>query len=84
MDRRYMFITTTDVLVSSVPSQLDLVQEAEWEDHVEFITLEEAGFEEEASQPIVGGLFDEGYHEQGNVLEYVDWFYDGELELGAR
>jgi hypothetical protein len=68
----------------SAPIELDLVQEMEWEAHVEFLTLEEAGFEEEASQPIHGGLFDEGYHTNGGVLEYVEWFYDGELELGAR
>jgi hypothetical protein len=84
MDTRYSKAVVADALVSLVPSDMDLVEECSWEEHASFITLEEAGFEEEDGQPIVGGLFDEGYHANGSVLEYVEWFYDGELELGAR
>jgi hypothetical protein len=47
---------------------LDLVDEMQWEDVVEFITLEDAGVEEC------------GHHADGDsgVCQYVAWFYDNE------
>ena len=82
MDRRYSKVIVTDTIVSSVPTQMDLVQEMDWEDHTQFLTLEEAGLEEVSSQPMVGGLFDEGYHVYGNVIEYCEWFYEA-LDMGV-
>lgn len=77
MDTRYRRASFLDAVVSLAP--LDLVQEMEWENHVEFITLEEAGLEEASSQPIHGGKCENSYTTNGSVLEYCDWFYDGEL-----
>lgn len=48
---------------------LDLVQEMEWEDHTEFLSLEEAGFEE---------VIDPPRHGFQSVHDYIDWFSDGE------
>ena len=78
MDTRYRRVSYLDAVVMSVPTQLDLVQEMEWEDHTEFLSLEDAGLEEVDEQPIVGGLFDEGYHANGNIYEYCTWFHDGD------
>jgi hypothetical protein len=54
----------------------DLVDEMEWEDHAEFISLEEAGLEESSWQPIFG----EGERDipAGGVWAYCDWWADGE------
>lgn len=50
--------------------QLDLVDEMMWEDVVDFLTLEEAGFEEAMTrQPL---------HGMDSVHTYIDWFSDGE------
>jgi hypothetical protein len=76
MDTRYRKASYLDA-VSLAP--LDLVQEMEWEEHVEFVSLEEAGFEEDSKQPIHGGKCENSYTTSGSVLEYCDWFYDGEL-----
>lgn len=80
MDTRYRRASYLDAVVMSVPSQLDLVQEMDWEDHTEFLSLEEAGLEEDTThQPIHGGRCEDAYTTSGSVLEYCDWFYDGEL-----
>ena len=79
MDTRYRRASYLDAVVASAPIQLDLVQEMEWEEHVEFVSLEEAGLEEVSHQPIHGGKCENAYTTSGSVLEYCDWFYDGEL-----
>ena len=53
-----------------IVGKLDLVEEMDWEQHVDFLTLEEAGLEEPCrSQP------SHGYQ---SVHDYIDWFSDGE------
>lgn len=52
----------------------DLVDEMQWEDVVEFLTLEEAGFEEENDEPLHGQYFSN----EGSIYSYTDWFYDGD------
>ena len=53
---------------------LDLVDEMQWEDVVEFISLEEAGLEEYVEEPLHGQ-----YHSsEGSIYSYTDWFYDGD------
>jgi hypothetical protein len=80
MDTRYRRASYLDAVITSTPIQLDLVEEMEWEDHVEFLTLEEVGLEEDNNyQPIHGGKCENAYTTSGSVLEYCDWFYDGEL-----
>ena len=49
--------------------QLDLVDEMQWEDVVEFDSLEEVGLEEENE---TDNSFKHG------ILSYLNWFYDGE------
>jgi len=50
--------------------EFDLVQEAEWEDHTDFLTLEEAGLEEDnGRQP---------EHGTNSVHDYIMWFSDNE------
>jgi hypothetical protein len=52
----------------------DLVDEMQWEDVVEFLSLEEAGLEEEGDEPLHGQ-----YHSnEGSIYSYTDWFYDGD------
>ena len=55
-------------VVEPTPGPLDLADEADWEDRVEFVSLEEAGMEESAS------------HADGDsgVIEYVEWVNEGE------
>lgn len=48
----------------------DLVQEMEWEDHTDFLSLEEAGLEEHTCKQPSHGF--------QSVHDYVDWFSDGE------
>jgi hypothetical protein len=54
--------------VEPTPGPLDLADEADWEERVEYVTLEEAGLEESAS------------HADGDsgVIEYVEWVNEGE------
>jgi hypothetical protein len=56
-------------------SELDLVDEMQWEDSdkVEFITLEEAGLENENSPT------DECF--KSSICSYLEWFYDGDSGL---
>ena len=49
--------------------QLDLVDEMQWENVVDFETLEEVGLEE--TNP-TDHVFKHGIH------AYLEWFYDGE------
>ena len=55
-------------MVEPTPGPLDLADEADWEDRVEFVSLEDAGFEESAS------------HADGDssVIDYVEWVNEGE------
>lgn len=62
--------------MNSKPQELDLVDEMMWEDIVETCTLEEAGLEESGSQPVFGATC--GERTSGGILEYLEWFYDGE------
>ena len=58
----------------NIMQQLDLVQEMEWEDHVEFLTLEEAGLEEYTHEHAHGI-----YHSnEGSIYSYTEWFYDND------
>ena len=61
--------------ISMALPELDLVDQCDWENHVEFLSLEDAGLEENSSQPIHGGKCD------ADTLEYIAWFYDGEVEV---
>jgi hypothetical protein len=49
--------------------QLDLVDEMQWEDVIEFETLEDAGFEE--TSPV-----DDAF--SVSIYAYTEWFYDGD------
>jgi hypothetical protein len=52
----------------------DLVDEMQWEDVVEFLSLEEAGLEEYVEEPLHGQ-----YHSsEGSIYSYTDWFYDND------
>lgn len=53
---------------------LDLVDEMQWEDIVEFLSLEEAGFEEVDNTPL-HGIY---YSNEGSIYSYTEWFYDGD------
>jgi hypothetical protein len=57
---------------SSETEPLDLVDEMNWEDSdkVEKLTLEEAGLEESSHTD---------QHFKEGILDYMEWFYDGEL-----
>lgn len=59
------------------PAQLDLVDQMEWEEHVEFLTLEEVGLEEgNDDEPLHGQ-----YHgQEGSIYSYLSWFHDGDDE----
>jgi hypothetical protein len=63
-----------DAILLAVPN-LDLVDECDWEDHVETISLEEAGFEEEHSQPVFGLRA-----QSGSVSEYINWWHDKDAD----
>ena len=52
----------------------DLVDEMQWEDVVEFLSLEEAGLEEADDTPL-HGIY---YSCEGSIYSYTDWFYDGD------
>jgi hypothetical protein len=54
--------------------QLDLVDEMQWEDVVEFDTLQDSGLEEPHSQPIFGGT----NPLSNGIYAYTSWFYDGD------
>lgn len=60
--------------------QLDLADEAQWEDVLEgteaLCTLEEAGLEEDSRSPIHGGFSDDRDGCFGGTLEYAAWFYE--------
>jgi hypothetical protein len=79
---RYTYIATTDAVV--IMKDLDLVEQCNWEDHVTFISLEEAGLEESRVHPLHGGLRENPECAEGSIYDYVNWFYDGELDLGPR
>jgi hypothetical protein len=53
---------------------LDLVDEMQWEDVVEFLSLEEAGLEEADCTPL-HGIY---YSNEGSIYSYTEWFYDGD------
>ena len=55
-------------------TQFDLVDEMQWEDVVECISLEDAGLEESGSAPSFGGLSKVA----NGIYEYTTWFYDGD------
>lgn len=59
-----------DAILLAVPN-LDLVDECCWEDHVEMISLEDAGFEEDHEQPVFGLRA-----QSGSICAYIDWWYD--------
>jgi hypothetical protein len=54
--------------------ELDLVDEMQWEDVVECMSLEEAGLEEHHSAPMFGGLATIA----NGIYAYTSWFYDGD------
>lgn len=54
---------------------LDLVDEMQWEDIVEFETLEDAGLEESTEDEPVHGQY---LSTEGSIFSYTDWFYDGD------
>lgn len=54
--------------------QFDLVDEMQWEDVVEFLSLEEAGLEEYVEEPLHGQY----YSNEGSIYSYTDWFYDSD------
>lgn len=49
---------------------LDLVDEMEWEDHEDFLSLEEAGLEEHTQKQPSHGF--------QSVHDYIAWFSDNE------
>jgi hypothetical protein len=53
--------------------QLDLVDEMQWEDIVEFETLEDAGLEE-----INEHAHGKQLSNEGSIYSYTDWFYDND------
>ena len=55
--------------------QLDLVDEMQWEDVVEFETLEEAGLEESTADEPTHGHY---LSCEGSIYSYTDWFYDND------
>ena len=59
------------------PAQLDLVDQMEWEDHVEFLTLEEVGLEEGNDDEPVHGQY---LSIEGSIYGYLAWFHDGDDE----
>lgn len=70
MDTRYRRASYLDA-VSLAP--LDLVQEMEWEEHVEFVSLEEVGLEEGSEDEPLHGQY---HGQEGSIYSYTDWFYD--------
>ena len=54
---------------------LDLVDEMQWEDVIEFETLEDAGLEESRDDEPVHG---QHLSAEGSIFSYTDWFYDGD------
>jgi hypothetical protein len=54
---------------------LDLVDEMQWEDVIEFETLEDAGLEESREDEPVHGQY---LSTEGSIFSYTDWFYDGD------
>jgi hypothetical protein len=46
----------------------------QWEDVVEFLSLEEAGLEEANDEPLHGQY----YSNEGSIYSYTYWFYDGD------
>jgi len=52
-----------------------LVQEMEWEDHVEFVSLEEAGLEDNNDDEPVFGQY---LSIEGSIYSYTTWFHDGD------
>ncbi len=69
---RHSLECQADAILMATP-QLDLVDECDWEDHVETISLEEAAIEEDHEQPVFGLRA-----QSGSILDYIDWFYDGQ------
>ena len=58
-----------------IKMQLDLVDEMQWEDVVQFETLEEAGLEESTLDEPVHGQY---LSCEGSIYSYTDWFYDND------
>jgi hypothetical protein len=55
--------------------QLDLVDEMQWEDVVDFETLESTGLVEDMDdEPSYG--YHTGAGSNGSIYSYTDWFYD--------
>lgn len=55
---------------------LDLADEANWEDEIEFESLEDNGFEEGEEMPQFGGPG----RDSNGVHAYLAWFYDGDYD----
>jgi hypothetical protein len=56
---------------------LDLVDEMQWEDVVEFESLHSAGLEESSdNEPSFG--YHNGAGSNGSIYSYMAWFYDDE------
>ena len=72
MDTRYRRASYLDA-VSLAP--LDLVQEMEWENHVEYVSLEEAGLEEGSDDEPLHGQY---LSMEGSIYSYTTWFHDGD------
>ena len=63
--------------------QLDLADEAQWEDVLEgtdaFCSLEEAGLEEDCHAPVHGGFSENHDGCFGGTFEYSAWFYENDF-----
>ena len=73
---RHALECQADAILMATP-QLDLVDECDWEDHVETISLEEAGFEEEHEHPVFGLRA-----QSGSILDYIEWFTEESSDAG--
>jgi hypothetical protein len=79
---------TNLVAVMAALPELDLADEADWEDQlfdgrIECCSLEEAGLEEVHGQPVFGGFYGDAteLHLSGGVYEYMYWLMDGQINL---
>ena len=45
-----------------------------------FVSLQDAGLEENSKEPVFGGYEDNGETLQNGVFELVDWFYDSDSQ----
>ena len=64
--------------------ELDLVEQLDWEDseEIEFISIEEAGLEEEAEQAVFGVCGKE-VNSTGNIYDTLLFFYDGDTSAAG-